>query len=250
MTGKVTLIGGGPGDPELITVKGLKALREADVIVYDLLVAQELLQEVKADAECIDAAKTREHEKMTQDEINAVLVERARQGLNVVRLKGGDPYVYGRGGEEAIYCHQQGITCEVIPGVSSLLAATASAGFPLTYYGTSSRFLTMTGYENLENPAFIFDYQSLVNLDATFVLFMTRFQDLQNFMTKLLAAGFDAQKPAALIYKGAMPEQEVLVATAATLTDQVEQRWGTTPVPSLIVIGEVINLRDQLPHLS
>lgn len=250
MTGKVSLIGGGPGDPDLITVKGLKLLRQADVVVYDLLVAQELLHEVREGAELLDAGKTRERDKMTQDEINAVLVDRARQGLHVVRLKGGDPYVYGRGGEEAVYCLEHGVPCEVVPGVSSLLAATSAAGIPLTYYGLSSRFLTLTGYENKAKPAFTYDYNSFVNLNATLVFFMTRFQDLENFMRQLLEAGYDPEMPAAVIHKGAMPDQEVLVTTAASLTEAVLERWGDTPLPSLIVLGKAVTMRDKLPHLN
>lgn len=249
MSGKVILIGGGPGDPELITLKGIRALRDADVIVHDRLVALDLLQEAKADAEIIDASKKGLEEKLSQDEINAVLVERAKQGKQVVRLKGGDPYVYGRGAEEAVYCYEHGVECDVIPGVSTLVAATAAAGFPLTYYGVSSRFLTMMGYENPDNPAFTFDYESLVRLDATFVWFMTRFNHFEAMMGKLLAAGMDADKPAALIHNGAMPNQETLIATVSTLVQQVFDRWGEIPSPSIIVIGDVITLRDQLPHL-
>jgi uroporphyrin-III C-methyltransferase / precorrin-2 dehydrogenase / sirohydrochlorin ferrochelatase len=251
MLGKVTLIGGGPGDPDLITVKGLKALQSADVIIHDLLVAQELLQEAKAGAEILDASKRSfTDEKMTQDEINAALVDRAKKGLHAVRLKGGDPYVYGRGAEEAVYCQQHGVPVEVIPGVSSLVAATAAAGFPLTHYGTSSRFLTMMGYENPDKPAFALDYDGLVKLDATLVMFMARFDRMADILNKMLAAGYDPDKPAALIYKGATPEQEVLIATISTLAGQIYERWGENPLPSLVVIGDVIKLRDQLPHIS
>lgn len=249
MSGKVTLIGGGPGDPELITLKGLKALRDADVIVHDRLVALDLLQEAKPGAEIIDASKKGLEEKLSQDEINAVLVEHAGLGKHVVRLKGGDPYVYGRGAEEAVFCHEHGVVCEVIPGVSTLVAATASAGFPLTYYGISSRFLTMMGYENPQNAAFTYDYHSLAKLDATIVLFMTRFNHLDTMLHKLLEAGFDPDKRAAIIHNGAMPTQEVLIATVSTLASAVYDRWQEVPSPSLIVIGDVIDLRDKLPHI-
>lgn len=250
MTGKVTLVGAGIGEPDLITVKGLKAIQSADVIIHDLLMPQELLDEAKEGAELINAAKTRNYEKLSQDEINALLVERAKTGQHVVRLKGGDPYVYGRGAEEAVYCHEHGVACDVIPGVSSLLSVTTAAGFPLTYYGISSRFLTMMGYENTAKRAFSYDYESLAKLDGTIVMFMNRYKDLEVMFPKMLDAGFDPDLPVAMIYKGAMPEQEVLIATMGTFLEKVYARWGESPMPSLIVIGEVVKLRDKLPHLS
>lgn len=250
MVGRVSLVGAGPGDPELITMKAMRILREADVIIHDSLIAQELLDEAKEGAELVDATKTREVDNVKiQHVINDTMLDRVQKGLHVARLKGGDPYIYGRATDEAIFCYEHNIPCEVIPGVSNLQAVTAAAGIPLTVPGFAGRFLTMIGYDNPTKEAYTINYDALAHVGATIVLFMTRMEDMKKIFGGLVEAGADPAKPATLIYRGATPEQEVLVGTLDTLVAMVEERWGDTPNPSLIVIGDTIPLRDQLPHL-
>ncbi len=146
--GTVYLVGAGPGDPGLITVKGLDMLRRADVVAFDRLIPHELLNEVRIDAECIDVGKLPHRHRLSQDDINALLIDRARKGLMVVRLKGGDPFVFGRGGEEGLACHTAGIPFEVVPGVSSAIAVPAYAGVPVTQRHIASAFTVFTGHSH------------------------------------------------------------------------------------------------------
>src|SRR5205809_392249 len=148
MTGKVFLVGAGPGDPDLITVKGLRLIRTADVIAYDRLIPQALLDEASIEAELIDVGKAPSKHRTSQDAINAILIERAQQGKIVVRLKGGDPFVFGRGGEEALACRDAGIPFEVVPGISSAIAVPAYAGIPVTHRNVSTGFAVITGHED------------------------------------------------------------------------------------------------------
>ncbi len=242
--GKVYLVGAGPGDPGLITVKGLDVLRRADVVIHDRLIPHELLRECRPDAEVIDAGKAQHDHRIPQPQINALLVEKAQAGKLVVRLKGGDPFVFGRGGEEALYCHAAGIPFEVVPGVSSAIAAPAYAGIPVTDRSLASAFTVLTGHENPNKPESAIDYAAVAAAAraGTLVLLMG-VTYLPQIIAELLKAGIDGTKPAACIESGTTPEQRVIVGTVNTIVDLAQA--AKVGSPALFVIGDVVNLRAQ-----
>ncbi|MBZ0282171.1 MAG: uroporphyrinogen-III C-methyltransferase [Anaerolineae bacterium] len=243
MTGKVILVGAGPGDPGLITVKGLDALRKADVVVYDRLVAPQLLDEIRSDAERIDAGKLPQKHRLDQAEINALLIDRAGQGKLVVRLKGGDPFVFGRGGEEGLACHAAGIPFEIIPGVTSAIAVPAYAGVPVTHRQIASAFTVFTGHEDPSKPESSIDYDALAAAArlGTLVLLMG-VSHLSEIASRLIAAGVNADTPALCIEWGTTEQQRVVEGTLGTLAQQIAQS-GLQP-PALTVIGETVRLRS------
>ncbi|NDJ60283.1 MAG: uroporphyrinogen-III C-methyltransferase [Chloroflexi bacterium] len=249
MTGKVFLVGAGPVNPDLITVGGLRHLQTADVVIYDKLIAHSLLDEAPEGAELIDASKTRHADTLTQDQINELLVDRAKQGFKVVRLKGGDPYTFGRGSEEALYCLEHNVEVEVIPGVSALAAATAAAGIPLTHRFASAGFMVSLGYVKPEY-SYLINRESQAKFNGTMVFFMTQLADLETILREMLELGYDPETAAAVIHKGGTPDQEVLVDKASTLAEKVRERWGDMPIPSIAVLGAALNLRDNLPRIS
>jgi uroporphyrin-III C-methyltransferase len=220
----VWLVGAGPGDPGLITARGLDLMRRCDALVYDRLVAPELVAEAPADALRISRGE------LNQDQINVLLVDLARQGLEVVRLKGGDPFVFGRGGEEALALTQAGIPFEVVPGVSALAAVPAAAGIPLTHRGVSSEVRVVSGRSAEGGPA-----------GETLVLFMA-LNELGSVCERLLDEGFDPATPAAVISRGTCPDQEVVIANLAGIADAA----ASLPGPALVVVGEVVGLRERL----
>jgi uroporphyrin-III C-methyltransferase len=240
MSGKVYLVGGGPGDPELITVKGLRALREADVILYDRLAPAALLDEARPDAERIDVGKLPQKHRLSQDEINAVLVARAQAGQTVVRLKGGDPLVFGRGGEEALACAAAGIPFEIVPGISSAIAVPAYAGIPVTQRNVSRSFIVFTGHEDPDSEDNAVDYAALARVDTLVGLMGVYY--LPKIAERLMAGGKPADTPAACIEWGTTPHQRVVIGTLATIA-QLAQQADLKP-PSLTVIGEVVALRE------
>ncbi|MEP7293348.1 MAG: uroporphyrinogen-III C-methyltransferase, partial [Chloroflexota bacterium] len=223
--------------PDLITVRGLNLLRQADVILYDRLSPPELLHEAKPTAELIDAGKQPTKHRLDQSEINALLLDRARKGLSVVRLKGGDPFVFGRGGEEAIACRDAGIPFVVVPGVSSSIAVPAYAGIPVTHRGVSTLFTVLSGHEDPDDSATSIDYQALAKLGGTLVLLMG-VSHLPAIITRLLHAGLAPTTPAASIEWGTTHRQRIVRATLATL---VAQAADFQP-PTISVIGAVAGL--------
>jgi uroporphyrin-III C-methyltransferase len=239
MTGKVYLVGAGPGDPELITVKGLRALQRADVVIYDRLAPPKLLSEAKAGAELIDAGKQPQKHRLDQAEINRVLVESAQAGKQVVRLKGGDPFVFGRGGEEALACYAAGIPFEVIPGISSAIAVPAYAGIPVTHRLLSRSFVVFTGHEDPTGNTI--DYEALSKIDTLVMLMGV--QQLQGILECLMAVGKSPDTPAAVIEWGTTSRQRVVEGTLATIYEaSVEAKIQP---PSITVVGEVVGLRNQ-----
>ncbi|HVU10366.1 MAG TPA: uroporphyrinogen-III C-methyltransferase [Phototrophicaceae bacterium] len=232
MTGTVYLIGAGPGDPGLITVKGMEALRRADVIIYDHLAPTELLREARPDAELIDGGKQPQKQRLSQSEINALIINRASKGLNVARLKGGDPFVFGRGGEEALACRGAGIPFVIVPGVSSAIAVPAYAGIPVTQRGLSTAFTVLTGHDESS-----VDYEALAKLGGTLVLLMGM-NHLPQIVARLLDAGLAPDMPAASIEWGTTNRQRVIKATLATI---VEQAADLQP-PTTTIIGAVAAL--------
>ena len=236
VTGTVHLVGGGPGDPGLITARGLELLRRADVVVHDRLIGPELLHEARADAELVDVGKGLGHAALTQDEINRLLVDRARQGREVVRLKGGDPFVFGRGSEELAACREAGVHCDVVPGVSSAIAGPAAAGIPVTARGIARSFAVVTAHQAGDGAEP--EVAGLVGVDTLIVL-MGR-SSLPAFTARLIAAGRDPATPAACIQSATTPAQRVAVATLATIAEVAEREGLEAPV--VTVIGEVARM--------
>lgn len=237
--GKVTLIGGGPYDSSYLTIQAKEALENADVVLYDHLLDEELLYLTKG--ECIYVGKAKGHHSVPQEKINALLVEKAKQYDHVVRLKGGDSFVFGRGGEEAMELKKHGISCAFIPGVSSVIAASEMAGIPLTYRGISKGFLVLSAH--LKDHSLGFTKEELKQEDITYVILMglTRVKEI---CTMFLEAGRTPDTPIAIISKGCSPNQRVLCATLATLPDQLVK--APLSSPGMIVVGNVVTLRKDL----
>ncbi|HKU61644.1 MAG TPA: uroporphyrinogen-III C-methyltransferase [Gemmatimonadales bacterium] len=232
--GAVHLVGAGPGDPELITVRGLDRLRRADVVVHDRLAGPELLAQARPDAELVDVGKGPGLAPLAQEEINRLLVARARRGLDVVRLKGGDPFVFGRGSEELAACRVAGIACEVIPGISSALAAPAAAGIPVTARGVARGFAVLTARHAGGDT----DPAPFAGID-TLVLLMGR-AGLARFAERLIGAGRDPDTPAACVQSATTPAQRVTVATLGTIAAAADRDGLESPV--VTVVGEVAAL--------
>jgi uroporphyrin-III C-methyltransferase len=238
--GKVYLVGAGPGDPGLLTVRGLELLRNAPVIVYDQLVNPALLEEAGAQAIKIFVGKQAGRHCIAQEEINDVLIAHARAGRDVVRLKGGDPFVFGRGGEEAEALAEAGIRFEIVPGVSSVTAVPAYAGVPLTHREFASSFAVVTGHEARKANSSV-DWAKLTTAVDTLVILMG-LTNLPTIVQKLIEHGRPAQTPVAVIHAGTTGDQESVVGT---LADIVEKSALIEP-PALIVVGDVVSLADKL----
>ncbi|MCH7745488.1 MAG: uroporphyrinogen-III C-methyltransferase [Chloroflexi bacterium] len=241
--GKVYLIGAGPGDPGLITVKGLRSIQSADVIVYDRLVDKRLLGHARPDAALIDVGKIPGEGGSTQANINALLVSEARKGLRVARLKGGDPFVFGRGGEEAEVLHSEGIPFEVVPGVTSAIAAPAYAGIPLTHRKLASSFTVVTGSESPGKDASALDWELLAKQEGTLVVLMG-WESLASIVEALVRYGKPADTPVALVRWGTRPDQKTVTGTLADIVDTAKEAGLTSPI--VTVIGEVVSLRETL----
>jgi len=241
--GKVYLIGAGPGDPGLITVKGVEVLRLADVVVYDLLANPAILRQANPKAELICAGKRGGHHTMEQPQINALLVEKALAGKLVARLKGGDPFVFGRGGEEALELARHGIDFEVVPGVTAGVAAAAYAGIPVTHRGIAASFGMVSGHEDASKPAPEVDWSRVAAGTDTLAIYMGM-QNIRGIAEKLIAGGRDAATPAAVVAWGTLPSQRCATGTLATIAESAAEA-GLGP-PAVIVVGQVVSLRDQL----
>ena len=239
--GQVSLVGAGPGDPGLLTVRALERLREAEVVVYDRLVNPELLDEAPAEALRIFAGKRVGAHCLPQAAINALLVHHASAGRVVVRLKGGDPFVFGRGGEEALALAKAGIPFEVVPGVSSAIAVPAYAGIPVTHRGIASSFAVLTGHEDPAKDGDVTDWRKLATAVDTLVILMA-IGSFPRIVAALLAHGRRPETPVALIRWGTTEAQEVRVGT---LADIVGHARGLEP-PVVAVVGDVVSLREQL----
>ena len=237
MSVRVFIVGAGPGDPDLITVKGLRCLRQADVVLYDRLSPPELLAEAPRHAELIDVGKEPGRQRRSQAEINDLLLARALAGLIVVRLKGGDPFVFGRGGEECQVLAAAGIPFEVVPGVSSAIAVPAYAGIPVTQRGITTGFTVITGH-SLDEGSVDWD---IVPRAGTLVLLMG-VRHLAEITRELIERGRDPHTPAAVIQDGATPAQ---VVVEGSLADIAGRAWQIKP-PAITVIGEVVKLRQEI----
>ena len=241
--GQVALVGGGPGDPGLLTLRGRRLLAEADVVVTDRLAPRDVLAELGPDVEIIDAGKAPHAHGLTQAQINALLVERALAGQRVVRLKGGDPFVFGRGGEEALACVRAGVPFEVVPGVTSAVAVPACAGIPVTHRGITQDFAVVSAHLDPSHPGATVDWESLADGPGTLVLLMAVAR-LDEVARELIKRGRDASTPAAVISDGTTERQEVVVSTLGQVATDAAAH-GVRP-PAVVVIGEVVRLREAL----
>lgn len=240
--GTVYLCGAGPGDEGLVTARTLDLVRSADVLFVDRLIPAELRRCARPDAQVVDVGKTAGDHAMPQEQINERLVEEALAGRSVVRVKGGDPYLFGRGGEEAIRCREARVPFEVVPGVTSAFSACAAAGIPVTHRDLSRHVTVVTasaGRDGHGDP----DYRWLAGSDGTLVLLMG-LRRVRHVATRLVAAGMDPAMPAAVISRGTTSRQRVATGTLATIADRVES--ARLAAPAIIVVGQVVQLRDQL----
>ncbi|WP_274654423.1 uroporphyrinogen-III C-methyltransferase [Paenibacillus humicola] len=242
MYGKVYLTGAGPGDPKLITLRGLETIRLADVLIYDRLVAEELVEEASPSAELLYVGKASGHHTMKQEEINALIADRAMKGCTVTRLKGGDPFVFGRGGEEALYLSALGVEFEIVPGISSCIAAPAYAGIPVTHRKLAASFAVITGHECVDKDGAGVDWNWAAGAETLVVLM--GLQQLPVIVRRLLEAGKDASVPIALIQSGTRETQRIVTGTLADITANPETAHLVSPVA--IVIGPVVTLQDSL----
>ncbi len=243
MKGHVYLVGAGPGDPGLVTLKAIEAIKKADVIVYDFLAAPDLLQYAGEAARLIYAGKRGGDHTLSQDEINSLIAEKAHEGQTVVRLKGGDPFVFGRGGEEIEALIDQGAEFTIVPGVTSAVAAPAYAGIPLTHRRFASCVTFVTGHEDPSKQSSSINWEALAESGGTLV-FLMGVKNLPGIVERLAEKGMDPQTPAALIRWGTTPEQETVSGTLATIAGRVEEA-GLKP-PCIIVVGGVAGLREKL----
>ncbi|MDP9432664.1 MAG: uroporphyrinogen-III C-methyltransferase [Actinomycetota bacterium] len=240
-TGSVALVGGGPGDPGLITVRGMELLQQADVVVVDRLAPRVLLERLRPGVEVIDGGKRPGCHTLTQREIEAVLLDRAQRGLRVVRLKGGDPFVFGRGAEELLACTRAGIPCEVVPGVSSAFAVPASAGIPVTARGVADAVRVLSGH-GTTGPGGTIDWRGAAAGSDTLVLLMA-LGGLERISAELVAGGRDPATPAAVIASGTTEHQQVLITDLASAARRVAEEGIESP--AVVVIGDVVGLRSQ-----
>lgn len=247
--GRVFLVGAGPGDADLLTLRAARLLAQADVVVYDHLVGSGVLDLIGAGAERIYAGKERANHSMGQPDINALLVRLARQGRQVVRLKGGDPFVFGRGGEELQALAAEGVPFEVVPGITAACGVAAYAGIPLTHRDFAQSCLFVTGH--LKDNSFDLDWTALTRPRQTVVIYMS-LTGLATICAKLVEQGLAPDWPAAVVAQGTLASQRVVTATLATLAAAVEREGLRSPC--LTIVGEVVRLRDELawfdPHAA
>lgn len=241
--GKVWLVGAGPGDSALVTKRCLDCIRTADAVIYDSLATDSLLNEVRRDAELIYAGKRASSHHLRQEETNALLIRMAKEGKNVVRLKGGDPFIFGRGGEEAQELAEAGIEYEIVPGVSSCYGAPAYAGIPVTHRDHASSFHVITGHEGAHKDKNVLDYETLAKEEGT-LIFLMGLKNLPNIVRSLTAGGKDPRTPAAVIQEGTTSRQKTAVGTLENIAEIAESAGIRTP--AITVVGDVVSLREEI----
>ncbi|MEU1507759.1 uroporphyrinogen-III C-methyltransferase [Kitasatospora sp. NPDC005748] len=244
-TGSVALVGGGPGDPDLITVRGRRLLADADVVVADRLAPRELLAELPEHVEVIDASKIPYGRFMAQEAINRTLIEHAKAGKFVVRLKGGDPYVFGRGGEELLACAEAGLPVTVVPGISSSISVPASAGVPVTHRGMTHEFTVISGHVGPADERSLTNWEAVARMTGTLVLLMA-VDKIGAIADKLIECGRPADTPVAVVQEGTTSAQRRVDATLATVAATIEAE--RIKPPAVIVIGDVVNVLAPAVH--
>ncbi|MBW2671237.1 MAG: uroporphyrinogen-III C-methyltransferase, partial [Deltaproteobacteria bacterium] len=243
MNGKVYLVGAGPGDPELITLKGLECIKNADVIIYDYLASPGLLKHAREHAEIIYVGKKGGDHTLSQDRINALIAEKAQKGFTVTRLKGGDPFIFGRGGEEAEVLIDARIPFEIIPGVTSAIAAPAYAGIPLTHRKFTSTIAFVTGHEDPSKAESSIDWEAIARGIGT-IVFLMGVKNLPHITDRLMHHGMPPETPVALVRWGTTPKQTTVSGTLATIVERTKAA-GLKP-PAIIVVGHVVKLREKM----
>ncbi len=238
--GKVYLTGAGPGDIELLTLKAARVIKDADVIIYDRLANPEILEMAKDGCEFVYVGKEDGRHIMPQDDINEVIYQNALKHENVVRLKGGDPFVFGRGGEEAAYLFERDTKFEIIPGITSSVSAPAYAGIPVTHRGVAVSFRVVTGHESPNKKVSQIPWENFKTDDT--IVFLMGLHNLPKISKKLMEVGKDADYPVAVISKGTTKDQQVVIGTLANIVEKAKD----IPTPALIVVGRVVELREQL----
>lgn len=238
--GKVYLTGAGPGDIELLTVKALRVVREADVIIYDRLANPDILKEAKSGCKFVYVGKEDSHHTLPQEEINEVIYQNALKYENVVRLKGGDPFVFGRGGEEGMYLKERGIKFEFIPGITSAIAVPQYAGIPVTHRGITVSFRVVTGHESTHKSSSQIPWENYKTDDT--IIFLMGLHRLEYIADKLMQIGKPKEYPVAVISRGTTKDAKTVIGTLETIWELAKD----LPTPALIVVGEVVRLREQL----
>jgi len=241
--GKVMIVGAGPGDPDLITVKGLRAVSLADVVVYDRLANKSLLEKVKTDCELIYVGKKAGEQSMSQDEINVLLVERSREGKCVCRLKGGDPFIFGRGGEECLYLAEHGVPFEIVPGVTAASGVSAYASIPLTHRGLASQVTFVTGHEDPEKEGTSIDWSSISSPGRTLVFYMG-LSNLEHIVERLVEHGCDPESLSALVSNGTLPSQRTIIRPLKAIAEAAREE--SFQAPALLIIGDVVSLSEKI----
>jgi len=243
----VYLVGAGPGDPGLMTVRAMELITKADVIVYDHLIPEGVLDQSRTDATLIYVGKRHGKHTLPQQQINKLLIAHARSGASVVRLKGGDPFVFGRGGEEALALVDAGIKFEVVPGVTAAIAAAAYAGIPLTHRSLASNVSLIPGHECPDKENSDLDYEALANSRGTLVFYMA-VTNLKHICANLIKHGLCGETPAAAVQWGTTTKQRILIGTAETLPT-IAMEANLRP-PAIVIIGQVVQLQEQLAWFS
>ncbi len=237
---KVYLTGAGPGDMELLTLKALRVIKEADVVIYDRLANPEILQEAKDGCEFVYVGKEDGRHIMPQEEINEVIYQNSLKYDTVVRLKGGDPFVFGRGGEEGAYLFERDVKFEIIPGITSAISVPAYAGIPVTHRGVAVSFRVVTGHESPNKKESQIPWENFKTDDT--IIFLMGLHNLSKISTKLQEVGKSPDYPCAVISKGSTKDQSVVVGTLADIVEKAKD----VPTPALIIVGHVVELREQL----
>jgi uroporphyrin-III C-methyltransferase len=240
MGSMVYLTGAGPGDKDLLTIKALKVIQKADVIIYDRLANPDILEEAKKNTELIFVGKEKGNHRVPQDEINEIIYQCSLKYETVVRLKGGDPFVFGRGGEEALYLKQKGVKFEIIPGITSSISVPAYAGIPVTHRGITPSFRVVTGHRKSSDNIADINWSSFIE-DET-IVFLMGLHNIELIVTNLLKVGKDENYPCAIICNGTTKKQKVIVGTLKDIVEKSKEAVS----PAIIIVGEVVNLRDEL----